>query len=395
MTGTLDGVRVLEIAGVGPAPFGAMLLADMGAEVLRIERPGAEMLRVERPSTGSADTVPEDLLNRGKRSLAADLKNPEAVEAVLRLATQADVLIEGFRPGVAERLGIGPDACVSRNPRLVYARMTGWGQDGPLAHLAGHDINYLALAGVLAHLGRKNAPPPPPLNLVGDFGGGGMLLAFGIVCALFERARSDRGQVIDAAMLDGTALLATHLHSMRATGLWRDERESNLVDGGAPFYDTYETADGKFVSLGAMEPKFYTGLVDSLGLDDLPDRDDRRQWPVIRKRLADLIRSRTREEWNVELAQRDICFAPVLDYDEAPEHQHNVTRGTFTEHSGVVQPAPAPRFSRTPGSISGPAPAPGRDTDAALRDWGFDQCEVDALRAAGAVAGPRRTGQHR
>ncbi|MBP2328055.1 alpha-methylacyl-CoA racemase [Kibdelosporangium banguiense] len=382
--GPLEGVRVLEIAGVGPAPFGAMLLADMGAEVLR----------VERPADRATDTVPEDVLNRGKRSLATDLKKPEAAETVLRLATRADVLIEGFRPGVAERLGIGPEECLRRNPRLVYARMTGWGQDGPLAHLAGHDINYLALAGVLGHLGRKDTPPAPPLNLVGDFGGGGMLLAFGVVCALFERARSSRGQVIDAAMLDGTALLSTHLHGMRAAGMWHDERESNLIDGGAPFYDTYETADGKFISLGAVEPKFYSGLIASLGLTDLPGRDPR-HWPVIRKRLADLIRSRTRDEWSAELSHRDICLTPVLDCAEAPTHPHNIARGTFTEHAGVVQPTPAPRFSRTPGSISGVPPAPGRDTDAALRDWGFEQSEVDSLRAVGAVAGPQRTGQHK
>lgn len=332
-----------------------------------------------------AGSLPADLLNRGKRSLAADLKRPEAVEAVLRLGAHADVLIEGFRPGVAERLGIGPDECRRRNPRLVYARMTGWGQDGPLAHLAGHDINYLSLAGVLAHMGRRNDPPAPPLNLVGDFGGGGMMLAFGITCALLERERSGQGQVIDAAMLDGTALLATSLYALRAAGMWRNERESNLIDGGAPFYDTYETADGRFIALGAMEPKFYAALIDSLELGDLPDRDDQRNWPVIRKRLAESIRSKNREEWNAAIGDNDLCFAPVLDYDEASAHPHNAARATFTEYAGVLQPSPAPRFSRTPGSISGAPPAPGRDTDEALRDWGFEASEVAALRAGGAV----------
>ncbi len=384
--GTLDGTRVLEIAAIGPAPFGAMLLADMGADVLRVDRTGT-VLPEGGAGRSAEGTIPADVLNRGKRSVAADLKNPTGVETVLRLAARADVLVEGFRPGVAERLGIGPDTCLAANPRLIYARMTGWGQDGPYAPLAGHDINYIALAGVLAHIGRKGEAPVPPVNFVGDFGGGGLLLAFGVACALVERDRSGRGQVIDVSMVDGAALLATQLYGLRAAGMWHAERGTNIVDGGAPYYDTYRTSDGKYVAVGAMEPKFYALLLKTLGLDpdDLPDRADRSRWNELRARIAAVVATRTRDEWAARTAGEDACVAPVLDYDEAHRHPHNVARGTFLEHTGVLQPAPAPRFSRTPAAISSAPPAPGRDTDEGLRAWGFDPAEIARLRAAGAV----------
>jgi len=377
--GPLAGIRVVEIAGLGPGPFCAMMLADMGAEVIRIDRPGGGALSLGDPS--------RDLLNRGRRSASIDLKNPDGRDLVLRLIEQADVLVEGFRPGVTERLGIGPDDCLRRNPRLVYGRMTGWGQEGPLAAAAGHDINYIAVAGVLDSIGRAGSPPTPPLNLVGDFGGGGLLLAFGIAAALVERDRSGRGQVVDAAMVDGSALLATMLHSMLHMGTWQGDRGRNLLDSGAPFYDVYETADGRFVAVGALEPQFYAELLDGLDLvgEDLPAQYDVAGWPVLRDRFSAVFGSKTRDEWEAAFAGSDACVAPVLSPREAPRHPHNRSRATFVEMDGVAQPAPAPRFGRTPPAVSWPPPRPGEHTTEALSDWGLSPAEIDALRAAGAL----------
>lgn len=376
--GPLQGVKVVEIAGIGPGPFCAMMLADMGADVVRVDR--AQQV----PASMSGDPS-LDLLNRGRRSIGVDLKNPDGVETVLRLAERAGALIEGFRPGVAERLGIGPDECLARNPRLVYGRMTGWGQEGPLAHAAGHDLNYVALAGALAHFGRAGAPPAPPLNLVGDFGGGGMFLAFGVVCGILEAARSGQGQVIDAAMVDGAAVLMTMIHGLRHLGMWQDERGTNLLDTGAHFYDAYETADGRWVAVGALEPQFYEELKRLTGLEDDGDRMDRARWPEYRERLADIFAQKTRDEWAEVLEGTDACFAPVLTMDEAARHPHNATRGTFVEVEGVLQPGPAPRFSRTRPEVQGPPPHPGQHTDDALADWGFTAEEVAKLRDAGAI----------
>lgn len=381
-SGPLTGVRVVEVAGIGPGPFAAMLLADMGADVIRVDRAGSVA-----PVAADA-TPPLDLLNRGRRSIGVDLKMPEGAEVVLRLVTSADAFIEGFRPGVAERLGIGPEPCLERNPRLVYGRMTGWGQQGPLAEAAGHDLNYIALAGALHPLGRADSPPAPPLNLVGDFGGGALYLAFGVVSALLEAKDSGKGQVVDAAMVDGAAHLMTMFHSMRALGFWTDERESNLLDGGAHFYDTYETKDGKFVSIGPIEPKFYAELRALAGLDseEWDAQMDRTRWPELKGRLAEVVGRRTREEWCSVLEGTDACFAPVLSMEEAPQHPHNVERETFTEVAGVIQPSPAPRFSRTPGAIASPPAHPGEHTDEGLDDWGFSADEVADLRRTGAIA---------
>jgi alpha-methylacyl-CoA racemase len=374
---------VVEIAGIGPGPFAAMMLADMGADVIRVDRKSAV-------TGGAADAPPLDLLTRGRRSVGVDLKQPGGAEVVLRLAEQADALIEGFRPGVAERLGIGPGECRERNPRLVYGRMTGWGQEGPLAGAVGHDINYISLAGVLGAIGRAGEAPVPPLNLVGDFGGGGMLLAFGVVCALLEAARSGQGQVVDAAMIDGSALLMTMFHGMAASGSWRPERGTNLLDSGAPFYDVYETAGGGYVSVGSLEPQFYAELLRLSGLGetaaDLPAQLDRSQWPAMKKRLAEVFRSKTRDEWTALMEGSDVCFAPVLSMAEAPAHPHNAARHTFTEVAGIPQAAPAPRFSRTPGAISRPPAHPGQHTEEALRDWGFGAGDIASLRAAEVIA---------
>jgi alpha-methylacyl-CoA racemase len=358
-----------------------MVLADMGAEVIQLVRPGPAGLGLgaARPAF--------DLLSRGRRSVGVDLKHPEGVATLLRLCESADGLFEGFRPGVMERLGLGPEVCLARNPRLVYGRMTGFGQQGPLAQAAGHDINYIALAGALAHFGRAGQPPTPPLNLVGDFGGGGLLLAFGMVCALLERERSGRGQVVDAAMVDGAAALMTVFHAAQQSGFWSDAAGTNLLDSGAPFYDVYETADGKYVSIGAIEPHFYARLLELLGLaaEDLPGQLDRARWPRLRERLAALLRTRTRDEWCALLEGSDACFAPVLTMAEARGHAHNRARGTFVEVGGVAQPAPAPRFSRTPATIQRPPPAPAADTDAVLGDWGFGPEEIARLRDEKAV----------
>jgi alpha-methylacyl-CoA racemase len=381
MSGPLGGYRVVEIAGIGPGPFAAMMLADMGADVIRVDRKNAVV-------GGDASKPPPDLLNRGRRSVGVDLKQPGGAEVVLRLVAQADALIEGFRPGVAERLGIGPGECRERNPRLVYGRMTGWGQEGPLAGAVGHDINYISLAGVLGAIGRAGQPPVPPLNLVGDFGGGGMLLAFGVVCALLEAARSGLGQVVDAAMIDGSALLMTMFHGMTASGSWRPERGTNLLDSGAPFYDVYETADGGYVSVGSLEPQFYAELLRLSGLaaEDRPAQLDRSHWPAMRKRLAEVFRSKTRDEWTALMEGSDVCFAPVLSMAEAPAHPHHAARHTFTEVAGIPQAAPAPRFSRTPGAISRPPAHPGQHTEEALRDWGFSPGELAELRAGDIIA---------
>jgi alpha-methylacyl-CoA racemase len=376
MTGPLAGIKVIELAGIGPGPFTAMMLADMGAEVLRVDRPNARVLNPHL-----------DVLNRGRRSIAVDLKHPDGVQTVLRLIEQADGLIEGFRPGVMERLGLGPDECLARNPKLVYGRMTGWGQDGPLAQAAGHDIDYIAIAGLLNSFKRGDERPVPPLNMVGDFGGGGLLLAFGLVCALLETARSGKGQVVDAAMVDGAAILSTMIHAFMAMGIWQDNPGTNLLDTGAHFYEVYETADGKYIAVGAIENQFYDELLRRTGLaeEELPFQMDRSQWPTLKERFAALFKTKTREEWQALLEATDACAVPVLSLTEAPAHHHNRARQTFVERDGVVQPAPAPRFSRTPGQIAGTPPAPGQHTDAALADWGFSPDEVAKLRETGAV----------
>lgn len=381
MSGPLQGIRVVEIGGIGPSPFCAMMLADMGADVLRVDRASSVTARDDY------EWPPDYLLNRGRRSVGVDLKHPDGVEVVLRLAAQADVMIEGYRPGVAERLGIGPDECRARNPRLVYGRMTGWGQTGPYARYPGHDMNYIALTGALHSIGRAGGPPAPPLNLVGDFGGGGMLLAVGVLAAVIEAGRSGEGQTVDAAMLDGSALLTTMFYGMRDMGQWNGGRGGNLLDGGAHFYDVYETADDKYVSIGAMEPKFYANLVRELGLDpaELPEQYDESSWPDMKERFAAIFRTRSRDEWSARLESAEICFAPVLDLDEARSFEQNRERGVFVEHDGIVQPAPAPRFDRTPSEIAGPAPAPGEHTSDGLSDWGFSTGELSGLTASGAI----------
>jgi alpha-methylacyl-CoA racemase len=381
MAGPLAGITVVELAGLGPAPYCGMLLADMGAEVIRIDR-------AQNVSGGDPERPPGDLLARGRRSIGVDLKSPEGVEVVLALVETADALIEGFRPGVTERLGIGPDECLARNPRLVYGRMTGWGQDGPYASTAGHDINYIALAGALDPIGRAGQPPTPPLNLVGDFGGGGMMLAFGVACGIIEARTSGEGQVIDAAMVDGAASLMTMTHGFRAMGVWNDERGTNMLDTGAHFYDVYETADGRYVSIGSIEPQFYAELLRLTGLEgeDLPWQLDRAHWPAMKERLADIFRSKTRDEWCALMEGTDVCFAPVLSIPEAVAHPHNVARGTFVEVAGVPQPGPTPRFARTPADVPSPPAHPGQHTDDVLARAGFDADRIAKLRASGAVA---------
>ncbi|MGH0037268.1 MAG: CaiB/BaiF CoA transferase family protein [Myxococcota bacterium] len=380
--GPLEGVRILEIAGIGPGPFAAMMLSDMGADVLRVDRAGAVR-------GGDPAQPPKDVINRGRKSIGVDLKNPDGVETVLRLVEGADALIEGFRPGVMERLGLGPDVCLERNGRLVYGRMTGWGQEGPMAQAAGHDINYIALAGTLDAIGRAGEKPLPPLNLVGDFGGGGMLLAFGVVCALVERGCSGKGQVVDAAMVDGAAALMAMMHGMRAMNFWNDERGTNLLDTGAHFYDTYETADGKYVAIGSIEPQFYAELLERTGLsgqDDLPSQMDRSRWPEMAERLTALFKTRTRDEWCEIMEGSDVCFAPVLSMGEAPSHPHIAHRKTFVDLAGVTQPAPAPRFSRTEPEIVRPPSFPGQHTDEALGEWGLSGEDIARLRASKAIA---------
>jgi len=375
--GPLTGVKVVEIASLAPAPFGCMILADMGAEVLR----------VDRASGYGGITPPAGPLDRGRRSIAVDLKSPEGVEVVRELVANADVFVEGFRPGVAERLGIGPAELLTINPKLVYGRMTGWGQDGPLAPRAGHDINYIAVAGALEPIGRAGERPHAPLNLLGDFGGGGLLLALGIVSALFERSLSGKGQVVDAAMVDGAALLTTFLHGMHANGLWEGERGANILDGGAPFYDTYETSDGKFMAVGCVELQFYAQLLGKLGLDDpeLPFQLDATGWPQLKKLITDSFRGKTRDEWAEIFADSDACVSPVLSPWEAHEHPHNRARRAFVEVGGVVQPAPAPRFSRTENAHPVTMDEGGRDVARTLTAWGLTEADAARLSESGTV----------
>ena len=378
MSGPLTGLRVVELAGIGPGPFAAMLLADMGADVVRVDRPGGNVLGLP-PGT--------DILARGRRSVVVDLKVPAGVETVLRLVERADVLLEGFRPGVTERLGLGPADCAARNPRLVYARMTGWGQDGPLAHSAGHDIGYVAVTGVLGAIGRAGEPPQIPLNVVGDFGGGSMFLVTGILAALWEAGRSGQGQVVDAAIVDGVAVLAALQYSLRAAGRWADARGVNLLDGGVPFYDVYPTADGGHMAVGALEPQFFAEFVRLLGLGgepDLPAQGDRARHPELRARIAARFAAGTRAEWTAVFAGSDACVAPVLTFGEAPGHPHLMHRQTYVDRDGLVQPAPAPRFSRTRSELGSPPAAVGAHTREVFADWGIDG--VDGLLADGTVA---------
>jgi alpha-methylacyl-CoA racemase len=379
--GPLTGYKIVEFAGIGPAPMCAMLLSDLGAEVLRIDRTADAGLGISVQTRYS-------LLNRGRRSAAFDLKRPEATTAVLRLIESADALIEGFRPGVMERLGLGPDICLERNPRLVYGRMTGWGQEGPLSHAAGHDINYIALTGALYSIGRRGQAPVPPLNLVGDFGGGALYLAFGVVAGLLEAQKSGKGQVVDTAMVDGAASLMTAIYGMHGAGFWTDERAGNALDTGAHYYDVYETSDGKYISIGSIESKFYDELLEKSGLklEELPPQNDRNSWPKMKERVATLFKTKTRDEWCRIMEGSDICFAPVLSLTEAPNHPHNQHRQTFVAPDGVVQPAPAPRFSRTPGAIQRPPARPGEHTAEALRDWGFADAELQRLKDCGAIS---------
>ncbi len=372
--GPLSGKRIVEIAGIGPGPFCAMLLADLGAEVVRVDRASAV-----------PDIMPDspnlDLLNRGRRSVGVNLKTPEGIETVLKLVQESDALIEGFRPGVAERLGIGPEECLARNPKLIYGRMTGWGQEGTYSSMAGHDINYIALSGVLGMIGREGGKPIPPVNLVGDFGGGGMLLALGICAALVETAKSEKGQIIDAAMTDGSALLSTMMHSFKAMGMWGD-RGTNLLDTGAPFYDVFECADGEFISLGSIEPQFYSELLRITEIDqsENPKQMDRAKWAEMKSKIGDAIKGKTRSEWEELMEGTDVCFAPVLSMDEAYAHPHNKERNTFIEIAGVMQPAPAPRFSRTPASVSSPPPHAGQHTEEVLAGLGLTKDEILMLR---------------
>ncbi len=380
--GPLSGYRIIEIAGIGPGPFAAMMLADMGAEVIRVER--AQSVRGQTPNTSHWD-----ILLRGRRNIAIDLKNPDGVETLLSLVEHADALIEGFRPGVMERLGVGPEVCVARNPKLVFGRMTGWGQDGPYAASAGHDINYISLAGALAHFAREGEAPVPPLNMVGDFGGGGMFLAYGVVCALLEAQKSGKGQVVDTAMVDGSAVLMSMFWAMKNIGMFNENKPgTNLLDTGAHFYDVFECSDGRYVSIGSIEPQFYALLLEKTGLANDPDfskQMDASQWPMLKAKLADVMRTQTSTQWCEIMEGTDVCFAPVLTMSEAAQHPHNVARNTFIEVDGVTQPAPAPRFSRTStDSPSAPAHA-GQHSRAVLADWGFDAARIDSLIGGGAV----------
>ena len=374
--GPLAGIRVIEMAGIGPGPFCAMMLSDMGAEVVRVDR-------LSLKGTGDRANV----LSRGRRSLALDLKSAAGRQAVLELIEQADALIEGFRPGVMERLGLGPDVCLERNPRLIFGRMTGWGQSGPLAGAAGHDINYISIAGALGAMGYADRPPAPPLNLIGDFGGGAMYLLCGLLAALVERGASGRGQVIDAAMTDGTASLLSPFFGLMAMGMWTKERHSNRLDGGAHYYGSYECADGKYISVGSLEPQFYALLLEKAGIEDPAFRDqlNQQQWPELRAKLAAVFRQRTRDQWCDLMEGTDVCFAPVLDLAEAPAHPHNQARETYVDFDGVVQPAPAPRFSRTQGRIQSSAAIVGEHSEEVLADWGFSKERIDELKASNAI----------
>jgi len=375
--GPLKGVKVVEVGGIGPGPFCAMMLSDMGADIIRIDRKGHKG-RVEPKY---------EILHRGRRTIGMDLKKSQGVETVLKLVEKADALQEGYRPGVMEKLGLGPNECLKRNPRLVYGRMTGWGQEGPLSQAAGHDINYIALAGALHTIGRPGENPVPPLNLVGDFGGGGMLLAFGIVCGLNEAQKSGRGQVVDAAMVDGASALMAMFYGLRASGFWTDRRGENFLDGGAHFYDTYETADDKWISVGSIEPQFYALLLKHAGIDDpeFQGQFDRDKWPQFKKTITKIFKSKTRDEWCEIMDGTDVCFGPVLSMEEAPKHPQNVARNTFVEVEGVIQPGPTPRFSRTKPEIQGPSLMSLEHTESALADWGFTQEEIQALRTSDVI----------
>lgn len=374
--GPLKGIKIIEIASIGPGPFCGMMLSDMGAEIVRIDRKSA----ADRGTKAG-------ILNRGRRSIALDLKSQQGIETVFKLVEQADALFEGFRPGVMERLGLGPEACQKRNPRLVYGRMTGWGQYGPLAPTAGHDINYIALTGALYAVGTSGGGPVPPLNLVGDFGGGGMMLAYGIVCGLLESQMSGKGQVVDAAMTDGSAALMAMIYEFKARGMWTNERGSNLLDGGAHFYGTYECADGKSVAIGPIEPQFYALLLELCGLhaENFADQRNHEHWPELKTKLSTVFKTKPRDEWVSIMDGSDSCLTPVLDLDEAPLHPHNQARKTFVELDGVIQPAPAPRFSRTVPEIQGPPVVPGEHTVAILEEWGFTANEISALKESGAI----------
>lgn len=380
--GPLAGIKVLEVAGIGPGPFCGMMLSDMGASVTRLDRAGS--VKAEMPDRPSAD-----VLARGRRSVGVDLKSPDGIETVLKMVEQADVIIEGFRPGVMERLGLGPDVCLARNPKIVYGRMTGWGQEGPMANAAGHDINYIALAGALEGIGRLGEKPVPPLNLVGDFGGGGMLLAFGVACALTERATSGKGQVIDAAMVDGASTLMAFFHGMKAMGgHGSGGRGTNILDTGAHFYETYETSDGKYISLGSIEPQFYAELLEKLRLndDDLPHQMDKSGWPLLKARFETLFKTQTRDQWCDLMEGTDICFAPVLSMDEVADHPHIKARNTYVDFEGLVQPAPSPRFSRTEASLDLPPAHPGQHSDEVLSSFGFSAEDIAKLRDSKAIA---------
>jgi alpha-methylacyl-CoA racemase len=379
--GPLSGIKIIEIASIGPGPFCGMMLSDMGAEVIR----------VDRVANHAGLTVQKDVLSRGRRSIAVDLKKAEGVQVVLKMCEKADALFEGFRPGVTERLGIGPEDCMARNPRLVYGRMTGWGQEGPLALSAGHDINYISLSGALHAIGRKDQRPVPPLNLVGDFGGGGMLLAFGLVCGLLESIKSGKGQVVDAAMVDGSAVLMSMFFTFKEMGQFTEKRGTNMLDSGAHFYDTYETKDGKYISIGAIEPQFYALLIEKANLDAnlFASQMDPAKWPALKEELKRVFSTKTQDEWCDIMEGSDVCFAPVLSILEAPDHPHNKARKTFVEVEDVIQPAPAPRFSRTAPEIShGPRNA-GEDTVSVLSDWGFAKDEISILQKNGAIASIR------
>jgi alpha-methylacyl-CoA racemase len=383
--GPLAGTKVIEVGGIGPAPFCGMLFADMGADVILIERKSSDATALD-PRAG--DQSRYSIVHRGKQSMAMDLKKPGAARTLLRLVANADVLIEGFRPGVMEKLGLGPDECLAANPCLVYGRITGWGQDGPLAHCAGHDINYIAISGALYHGGHRDSPPAAPPTLVGDVGGGALMLAVGLLAALLEARRSGEGQVIDAAISDGSALMTALLLGLQQQGVWADQRQGNFLDGGSHWYDCYECADGGYVSVGALEPVFYRQLVERCGLGDdeaLASQFDPERWPHQKQKMAELFRSRKREVWRELLEGTDACFAPVLNLSEAPEHPHNRARNTFTKLGGIVQPSPAPRFSRTPSSIAGKPPVNGEHTVSILDGAGFSTHEVAALRAQGVI----------
>jgi len=376
--GPLKGLKIIEVGGIGPGPFCAMMLADLGAQVIRVDR-GTNAYGAKDPKYIA--------WHRSRKSISVDLKKPEGIEAILRIIEQSDALIEGFRPGTMESLGLGPDICLDRNPKLIYGRMTGWGQDGPLSQAAGHDINYIAITGALHAIGHKDETPPPPLNVLGDLGGGGMMLALGIMCALYETRKSGKGQIIDANVVDGTMALMSFFYTMTAGGMYQDKRSSNILDGAAHFYNTYETRDGKYIAIGSIEPHFYKLLLKHAGIDDpeFKEQTNQSKWPEFKEKITEIFKTKTRDEWCEIMEGTDVCFSPVLSLEEAPKHPHNIARKTFVEVDGVVQPAPVPRFSRTKAKIQSPPPAPGQDTDEVLADFGFDTDEIEALKTRAVI----------